>query len=88
VKKTVKRILIFLLGWTLVLAGLVLSLPLVPGPGFVVILLGLLVLATEYAWAHNLLERMRRRIPKFAEFETAAKHKLRSWFGRRERKPA
>lgn len=32
-----------------------------PGPGLLVILAGLAVLATEYAWAHRLLTQMRER---------------------------
>lgn len=32
-----------------------------PGPGILVILAGLAVLATEYAWAHRLLTQMRER---------------------------
>ncbi len=31
-----------------------------PGPGWLTIALGLAMLATEFAWARNLLERLRR----------------------------
>jgi tellurite resistance protein TerC len=40
-------------GILLVLAGL--AMLVLPGPGLVTILLGLVVLATEFAWAHHLL---------------------------------
>ena len=69
VMRVAKRVCIFCLGWLLIAAGIVLSLPFVPGPGFLVILLGLLVLASEYHWAHNLLERVRRKVPRLAEYE-------------------
>jgi len=45
-------------GIVLVLAGIVLSGPGVPGPGFVVILLGLGLLALEFEPAERLLERV------------------------------
>jgi uncharacterized protein (TIGR02611 family) len=45
------------LGFLVVLAGLVMSVPLVPGPGFLVVAIGLMILALEFAWAERLLER-------------------------------
>lgn len=48
---------VFVIGWLLVIGGVIL-LPL-PGPGWLVIFLGLGVLATEFAWAHHLLQRLR-----------------------------
>jgi len=46
-------------GSSMVLAGLVLLV--LPGPGVLVILAGLAVLATEYAWAKSLLHKSRQR---------------------------
>ena len=51
------RIGVVVLGVLLVLAGIVLSGPGVPGPGFLVILLGLSFLALEFDRAERLLER-------------------------------
>ena len=51
------RIGIVLLGLLIVLAGLVMSGPGVPGPGIAVILIGLGFLALEFDWAEHLLER-------------------------------
>ena len=51
------RIAIVLLGLLIVLAGLVMSGPGVPGPGIAVILIGLGFLALEFDWAERLLER-------------------------------
>ena len=46
-------------GILLILVGIVLSLPLVPGPGLLVVFLGLSVLSGEFEWARRLRERMR-----------------------------
>ena len=41
-------------GIALVLVGVVLALPLVPGPGIPVIFVGLTVLSSEFEWARRL----------------------------------
>ena len=51
------RYTVAFIGFLVVLAGLVLSLPLVPGPGILVVAIGLMILALEFAWAERLLER-------------------------------
>jgi uncharacterized protein (TIGR02611 family) len=51
------RMAIVLLGVLIVLAGVVMSGPGVPGPGIAVILIGLGFLALEFDWAERLLER-------------------------------
>jgi uncharacterized protein (TIGR02611 family) len=51
------RAAITVAGFLLVLAGIVLSGPGVPGPGFLVILIGLALLALEFDWAERLLRR-------------------------------
>jgi uncharacterized protein (TIGR02611 family) len=48
-----KRIAISVVGGLLVLAGLVFLV--LPGPGFLLIIAGLAVLATEYVWAQRAL---------------------------------
>ena len=50
------RILFAVAGFAVLLGGIVLSLPLVPGPGFVLIAIGLGMLALEFLWAERLLE--------------------------------
>lgn len=54
-----KRIAVTVVGALLVLAGLVLLV--LPGPGLLVIVAGLAVLATEYAWARRALMEAKRR---------------------------
>ncbi len=53
----VKRVLVVIAGVILVLAGIVLSGPGIPGPGFLLVLLGLSFLALEFDRAERLLER-------------------------------
>jgi hypothetical protein len=45
-------------GGALVLAGLVLMV--LPGPGIPLLIVGLVILATEFAWAETLLRRVRQ----------------------------
>ncbi|MFE6051726.1 TIGR02611 family protein [Kitasatospora sp. NPDC056446] len=59
------QVLVFLAGLAVVGAGLVL-LPL-PGPGWVVIFLGMGIWATEFAWARLALRRIRRKVAEAAQ---------------------
>ena len=47
------------LGLALALVGLVLALPGIPGPGLLVMFVGLTVLSTEFEWARRLRDRLR-----------------------------
>lgn len=58
--RQVKRVIVFVVGMTVVLIGI--AMIVLPGPGLVVIPLGLLILATEFVWAKRLLERVRERV--------------------------
>ncbi len=58
----VKRAVWLMCGWALLVAGVVGFF--LPIPGVALAVLGLLVLSTEYVWAHNLLGRVRDRFPK------------------------
>jgi len=58
----VKRAIWLVAGWALLAAGAVCLF--LPFPGVALIVLGLLVLSTEYVWAHNLIGRLRGRFPK------------------------
>ena len=60
--KTLRRIVVGLIGGTIVLIGI--ALLVLPGPAFIVIPLGLLILASEFAWARQLLRRAREMIGK------------------------
>ena len=54
-----RRIVRIVLGFTTILIGLFLAIPGVPGPGFVVMIAGLAILATEYVWARRYLDRLK-----------------------------
>lgn len=54
-------------GAVLVLGGLVLSLPLVPGPGFLLIFVGLAMLALEFDRVERLVERLVHRVDQLEE---------------------
>lgn len=61
------RTLVGVVGSAVILAGIGISLPGIPGPGFLVILAGLALLATEFSTPRRLLrylrEKVRRRKP-------------------------
>ena len=56
--KVVRRVIVSVAGATVVLIGI--ALLVLPGPAFVVIPVGLAILATEYAWARRWLRKVRR----------------------------
>jgi len=53
--RNTKRIVVLLLGVAVLLAGL--AMLALPGPGVLVLILGLVILATEFAWAERMLDR-------------------------------
>jgi len=57
--KQIRRLVIFLIGTSIVLIGCVLFFT--PGPAIIVIPLGLAVLATEFIWAKKLLEKFKEK---------------------------
>jgi uncharacterized protein (TIGR02611 family) len=71
-----KRIAVTVAGFAFVLLGIAL-IPL-PGPGFLVIILGLAILATEYAWAAAMLERTKEYAAKGGNVAKDAYRKVRS----------
>jgi uncharacterized protein (TIGR02611 family) len=56
--KIVKRVIVSVVGATVLLIGI--ALLVLPGPAFIVIPVGLAILATEYAWARRWLRKVRR----------------------------
>ena len=61
-RKTIKRIAVIVLGGTVLLLGI--ALLVLPGPAFIVIPLGLAMLAAEFAWARRWLRKARDLLPK------------------------
>jgi uncharacterized protein (TIGR02611 family) len=56
--KVVKRVIVSVVGATVLLIGV--ALLFLPGPAFIVIPIGLAILASEYAWARRWLRKVRR----------------------------
>ena len=61
------RIAFGIAGFIVLLAGIALSLPFVPGPGLLLIAVALGMLALEFAWAEHLLERIVDRLEQAGE---------------------
>jgi uncharacterized protein (TIGR02611 family) len=55
IARNAKRLMILILGTAVLLAGV--AMLALPGPGVLVIILGLVILATEFAWAERMLDR-------------------------------
>jgi tellurite resistance protein TerC len=56
--KVVRRVIVSVIGATVLLFGI--ALLVLPGPAFIVIPLGLAILASEYAWARRWLKKVRQ----------------------------
>ena len=63
--KKVKRLIIGVVGFTILLIGI--ALLVLPGPAFIVIPIGLGLLATEFVWARRLLKKVKTQIEKAAK---------------------
>ena len=58
--KQIKKIIIAAVGFTVLLAGIILIV--LPGPASLVIPAGLAILATEFVWARNLLDKIKSKM--------------------------
>lgn len=59
IAQSVKRLVVLVVGVAFVGAGI--AMLVLPGPGILVSFIGLLILATEFAWAERALDRVRGR---------------------------
>lgn len=57
-----KRLIIIVIGFTILAVGV--AMIVLPGPAFVVIPVGLALLATEFIWARKLLDAVKERIAR------------------------
>ena len=55
IARNARRLIVFIAGIAVLLAGV--AMLALPGPGVLVIILGLVILATEFAWAERVLDR-------------------------------
>jgi tellurite resistance protein TerC len=60
--KQLRRLVVAVVGFTVLAIGVVLIV--LPGPAFIVIPAGLAILAAEFAWAANLLNRIKEKLKK------------------------
>jgi uncharacterized protein (TIGR02611 family) len=58
--KSVRRYVIFIIGATIILIGVVMIAT--PGPAIIVIPFGLAILATEFIWARKLLKKVKSKV--------------------------
>jgi uncharacterized membrane protein YbaN (DUF454 family) len=85
-----KRLAVQLVGWAFIVVGIIgLFLPILQGILF--ILIGLIILSTQYSWAHGLMQRIRARFPRLAQKSHEASVRAHQWlnriWGRREEPP-
>lgn len=59
-QKQAKRLIIIVVGFTVLLLGV--AMILLPGPAFIMIPLGLGILATEFVWARTLLNKFKEKL--------------------------
>lgn len=57
---TIKKAVVFITGFTIIIAGLILLV--IPGPGLLTIALGLLILSSEFEWAERHQKNIKKRI--------------------------
>lgn len=60
--KQIKRIVVGIVGTTVLIIGVLLLI--LPGPAFLIIPLGLGILATEFVWAQRLLRRVKEKLTR------------------------
>jgi uncharacterized membrane protein YbaN (DUF454 family) len=74
----IKRILVLIVGWMFILVGIAgLFLPILQG--ILCIVIGLIILSSEYVWAHRLLQRLKNKFPKIAQVSEKAAYRAERW---------
>ncbi|MGH8937206.1 MAG: PGPGW domain-containing protein [Acidimicrobiia bacterium] len=63
--KGARRLVVAVVGGTIVLVGI--ALLVVPGPGLLFIAAGLALLGTEFVWARSLMSKIRRQAQRVKE---------------------
>ena len=58
--KQAKRLIVAVIGFTILLIGV--AMVVLPGPAFIVIPVGLGILATEFVWARRVLEKVKNKV--------------------------
>ena len=79
----IKRLLRWVLALTLIVVGLVLSIPGIPGPGLLIVLIGVFVLLPESRWLRKKYTALKRRFPRL--FSPIESRRARARHARRAR---
>ena len=58
----IRRLIVGVIGFTVLLIGI--ALIVLPGPAFLIIPLGLWILATEFVWAKTLLQKVKEKLKR------------------------
>jgi uncharacterized protein (TIGR02611 family) len=64
-QKQAKRLIVMVVGFTVLLIGI--AMILLPGPAFIMIPLGLGILATEFVWARTLLNKLKEKFSRITK---------------------
>jgi uncharacterized protein len=81
VQTKAKKIALLLLGWGFIVLGVIgLFLPILQGVLF--LLIGLLILSSEYVWAHRLLSEILARFPSVATRWGEAQATAHKWIAK------
>jgi len=73
--RNTRRVAVSIVGGAVLLAGL--AMLVLPGPGFLVVVLGFAILGTEYAWAAAALARTKKATDRAGQAATRAARSLR-----------
>ncbi|MFB3915470.1 MAG: PGPGW domain-containing protein [Terriglobales bacterium] len=77
-KAKAKHVLLIAAGWTFLLLGVAgLFLPVLQGVLF--LLIGLIILSSQYAWAHHWLQKVKKHFPQVAHHSERASEKVHRW---------
>ena len=86
-RATIKRWTLLAAGWFFIVLGIAgLFLPILQGILF--LLIGLLILSSEYVWAHRILSRLRERFPRIAQRAHAISQAAHHWIHARLHRPS
>jgi uncharacterized protein (TIGR02611 family) len=64
---TIRKTLRIALGFLVLVAGLIMSVPGVPGPGIAVMILGLVILSDHFQWARRMLDWAKQKAERIRE---------------------
>lgn len=63
--RQVKKLVVAVVGFTMLIAGI--AMIVLPGPAFIFIPAGLVILATEFLWAKKLLQKVKEKLRRDKE---------------------